>query len=124
MFRIPEIYPMTKIIVWTGVALASCLFWVTPSGAEDQKATPTESVNFEYKTVTTKEGLVFRVPDDMPIETRNGVTGPIPFDEYVYAKFKKLESRIATLETKVADLESQLVLLKTPKSKERTLQAK
>lgn len=64
--------------------------------------------NFEYKTVTTPEGLTFRVPEDMPIEKRGGIVAPIPFDEYMYGKFAKVEGRLYKIETKLTRMEELL----------------
>ncbi len=78
-------------------------------GSSVGAATPEEkkAANFEYQT-TTKEGLTFRVPEDMPIEKRDGIMAPIPFDEYMYGKFKQLEKKMQGLEEKIAQLEKML----------------
>lgn len=68
-----------------------------------------ETKNYKFKTVTTKEGLNFNIPEDMPIETRAGVTAPIPFEEYLYFKFKKLEEKLITIEKKIDDLQATLI---------------
>ena len=64
--------------------------------------------SFKYRTVKTKEGLIFRVPEDMPIETRGGIQAPIPFDEYIYRKFKQTETRLQSLERKIDRIEAKL----------------
>ena len=69
--------------------------------ADEQKSLQDENANFKYHTVATKEGLVFRVPEDMPIEKRGGILAPLPFDEYMYGKFKQMEDRLKRLEAKV-----------------------
>ncbi len=104
-------------LVWIGFALN--LEFV--SAAEDKALKSSDGANFEYKTVTTKEGLVFRVPDDMPIEERSGVQAPIPFDEYVYGKFKKMENRFKALNERMDRLEKDLELLKPAKEKEKAI---
>lgn len=76
-----------------------------------------DDVNFQYTTVTTKEGLTFRVPDDMPIENRGGIVAPIPFDEYAYGKFKRMEKRLAQMEARVEKMEKILVLSKDNEKK-------
>jgi|GEM_PF-6404133 len=57
----------------------------------------------EKKAVKLKSmnGLNFNVPEDWPIEKRNGAVGPIPMEEYIQLKFKKIEERIAVLEDEV-----------------------
>ena len=80
------------------------------AGAADDKepAAASEKPNFKYKTVTTPEGLVFRVPEDMPIEKRAGILAPIPFDEYSYGKFAQIQDRLNKLETKLDKLQETL----------------
>ncbi len=73
-----------------------------------------ETKNYKFKTVTTKEGFNFNIPEDMPIETRAGITAPIPFDEYMYFKFKKVEERLVVIEKKIDDLQQMLILAKKP----------
>ena len=85
----------------------------TWSFAEDK-----EDDNFKYHTVTTKEGLNFRVPEDMPIETRNGLQVPMPFDEYMYGKFKQMDNRLKSIETKLSNIENILTAGKASKDKQ------
>ena len=77
-----------------------------------------EATNFKYNTVTTKEGLNFRVPEDMPVETRNGIQSPIPFDEYMYGKFKQIENRLNSIDAKLNNIEAMLTAPKDSKPKE------
>jgi hypothetical protein len=67
-----------------------------------------DEANFKYQTVTTKEGLTFRVPEDMPIESRGGIQAPIPFDEYMYGKFKQMDGRLARIEAQLQKIEELL----------------
>jgi hypothetical protein len=92
------------------VLLFVCAACALPAFADEQTAKAEKDLtdNFEYQTVTTKEGLTFRVPEDMPIVTRNGITAPIPFDEYMYGKFKLMDSRLRSIETKVVHVEEML----------------
>lgn len=99
-------------LLWVG--LASEVLALTET---EQKVTATAAVDtFEYKTVQTKEGLNFRVPADMPIETKDGIQAPIPLDQYVYGKFKKAETRLNDLEKRVAELEQRQAEASTKKS--------
>ena len=78
--------------------------------AEDAPSTPVDpsDTNFKYTTVTTKEGLSFRVPEDMPIEKRGGLLGPIPFDEYTYSKLKQIDTKIQGLNEKLDRIEKKM----------------
>ena len=92
--------------------MGASLAWSAQEEAE-QKAE--EVPNFPYQEVVTKEGLVFRVPQDMPIEKRGGILAPIPFDEYTYGKLKQIDHAIATLEARLTKLEEELSSLKKEK---------
>lgn len=48
-------------------------------------------------TTRTQKGLKFNVPEDWPIEERNGVVGPIPIEEYIDIKFKDIASQLEAL---------------------------
>ncbi len=76
-----------------------------------------ELPNFTYHDVTTKEGLVFRVPEDMPIVKRSGILAPLPFDEYVYRKFKKSERELKRVESRLNALEEEVDSLTKEKSR-------
>ena len=55
-------------------------------------------------TIKTQEGLIFKVPPDMPIVKRDGVVSPIPLDEYLYQKVKKLTERLDELDNQRMDV--------------------
>ena len=76
----------------------------TTSQSSQSSTTP----NFPYKTIQTKEGLVFRVPADMPIQMKDGIQVPAPFDEYIYGKFAALDSKIAEMEEHLVRIEQKL----------------
>jgi len=65
---------------------------------EEEDAIRQGAANFKYHTVTTKEGLNFRVPEDLPIEKKDGLLNPLPFDEYMYGKFKQIDERLKSIE--------------------------
>ena len=81
---------------------------------EQNKQLLEETKDYKFKTVTTEEGLHFNIPEDMPIERRAGVVAPMPFDEYMYFKFKKLEERLVVIEKKIDDLQQMLISSKKP----------
>ena len=64
--------------------------------------------DYGFKEVTTKEGLVFRIPSDMPIEKRAGMLSPVPFDEYLYIKFKKIEEKLIEVDKKLTDTDKKI----------------
>ena len=67
-----------------------------------------EIKNGGFETVTTKEGLKFDIPSDMPIERKDGLVRPVPFEEYLYVKFKKIEERVVSLDEKVKKMDEKL----------------
>ena len=71
---------------------------------DERKKVEEEIKGYRFKTVTTPEGLNFTIPEDMPIETRNGLKGPIPFDEYLYFKFRKLDEKLTETNVKIDKL--------------------
>ena len=75
-----------------------------------------EAKDFKYNEVIAKSGLKYRVPEDMPIETRNGIEAPIPFDEYTYGKFKRIEGRLDRIEESLARIEKAVA---SPKPQEK-----
>ena len=97
---------ITKLLVLV-IALTCAGKTAFADNAERQKAED-EIKNYRFKTVTTPEGLNFNIPEDMPIETRNGLKAPIPYDEYLYFKFKKLEERLIEMGDKMDKMAASL----------------
>jgi hypothetical protein len=86
--------------------------FVPPAAADDgqlREKTAEDMQNYRFKTVTTPEGLHFTIPEDMPIETRNGLKGPVPYDEYQYYKMRKLEEKMIEVDKKLDRLEANLI---------------
>ncbi len=87
-------------------------FTLTPLGWADETETTKmteEMKKYRFETVTTKEGFRFSIPSDMPIERKDGLVTPIPFDEYLYIKFKMLEERIGKMEKHLDDMEKNIL---------------
>lgn len=105
----------------TAVLLVGAMAYGMPAHAEltaEQKQEIEDAKkNFKYSQVTTPQGLVFRVPEDMPIETRAGIQAPIPFDEYMYGKFKQMDDRLKSIEAKLGTIEALLVRKDPPQDK-------
>ncbi|MFC1645932.1 hypothetical protein ACFL2Y_02005 [Candidatus Omnitrophota bacterium] len=45
----------------------------------------------------TQKSLRFTVPDDWPVEERNGIVAPIPVEEYIDMKFKDIASELDSI---------------------------
>ena len=88
-----------------GVLLSLCSGMVGRAQAAEPEPKADEGV------IQTKSGLHFRVPADWPIEERNGVTAPVPIEEYVTKKFATLEARIRTLEQQLSGSDLRLRVL-------------
>ena len=96
---------------WVAAALAAQLLFLPCVWADNEaerKKVEAEIRNYRFKTVTTPEGLNFNVPEDMPIEKRNGVIQPIPFEEYLYFKFSKINERLDVIENKIDKLSTSV----------------
>jgi hypothetical protein len=77
-----------------------------------------------FKTMTTKEGLNFNIPADMPVVTRNGLTSPVNFDEYLYVKYRQLQDELKQMGTKLDGLSDKLDrILKVVDEKTKALEA-
>lgn len=75
-----------------------------------------EQEEFEYKTVIKEvAGHRFDVPEDMPIERKDGIIAPIAIDKYIALKFsrleKKLDIRFEKIEESIKELEQDLKAL-------------
>ncbi len=82
--------------------------------SEDEAKKVSEEIKKSgFETVTTKEGFNFKIPSDMPIETRNGVVAPVPFEEYLYVKFKKIDEKLSEVDKKIDKLQTTLDKIST-----------
>ena len=89
-----------------GLSLLTIFFLASPAFAQaDDNPSPEEKTNFEYKEVQSQSGLKYRVPEDLPIVVRNGIESPMPFDEYMYMKFKKIDDKLDRIEQTLERLE-------------------
>lgn len=94
-----------------GVLAAALLMLAASARAYDEaeaKKTAEYMKKYRFETVTTPEGLSFSIPSDMPIERKNGLVTPVPFEEYLYIKFSLLEERIRGLEQRLDKMEEKL----------------
>jgi hypothetical protein len=99
------------------LAIFSALVCCGLSHAADTAKSESDDKNFDYQTVTTKEGLNFRVPEDMPIQKKDGIVAPVPFDEYMYGKFKKMDARLDHIEQQLTSIEKTLQEMKQSQPK-------
>lgn len=97
-------------ITWLAAVLI-CLF--SPNEMLRAESNPS---NF---TVKTKNGLQFEVPEDWPIEERNGTVGPIPIEEYLAKKFNEVSTKLRTLEQQHSSLELRFRVLEEQSKKQR-----
>ena len=112
---ISTVRKIVNFLVVAGVFLtASTAVWADDT---EREKTAEEMQKYRFKTVTTPEGLNFNIPEDMPIETRNGIKAPIPYDEYQYFKYKKLEEKLSDTNAKIDKM------VETLDKMQRTLEA-
>ncbi len=74
---------------------------------EEAKKVAEDIKEYGFKDVTTKEGLKFRIPSDMPIESHGGLVAPVPFEEYLYIKFKKIEEKLMEVGKKLTEVDKK-----------------
>ena len=101
-----------KFVLLIVLLTCPCGTWSGSASGYDEEAadkTTEEMKKYRFEKVTTKEGLSFSIPSDMPIERKDGLVQPIPFDEYLYIKFKQIEDRVTKLEERQDKMEDRLM---------------
>ena len=58
--------------------------------------------------VKVVDGHKFRVPEDMPIEKKDGIIAPMETSEYISKKFAKLEKKVEGMEISIKEIEDRL----------------
>lgn len=87
------------------VALSACL---APGARAEMKA-PEDGLPMVEKT--SKRGLKFWVPEDWPIEEKNGQAGPVNIEEYLAVKFKAMDQRLQAMEQLLQAMDIRVRLL-------------
>lgn len=82
--------------IFLAILTAYFSFAGTASWAEED-----EGVDYKARTVNAKEALQFRIPEDMPVETKGGVVSRASTEEYIYIKFKQLDKKLKGIEEKI-----------------------
>lgn len=90
------------------LALAACAAAASAAEMSADEKMAEEMKKYHFDTVTTKEGLKFNVPSDMPIQNKDGLVQPMEFDEYLYIKFKMIEDRVISLEKKLDEMDKKM----------------
>ena len=57
------------------------------------------------------EGVMYTLPADWPIERRDGITGPIPVEQYLGRKFDALDERLKLIEQRISGFDLRLRIL-------------
>lgn len=78
----------------------------------------TKALPSDENEVRVSRGLRFSVPKDWPMDERNGGISPVPVEEYMLMKFKKIDERLAALENKVAPKDLEVSQEETKKKTE------
>ena len=112
----PRVRPAHRLICCLSILLGARLI-VSAAAAPllfaEEKSSDTATVQ------KTSDGLHFNVPSDWPIEKRNGVTGPIPIEEYLARKFKALEAQLQALEQRLSSFDIRLRVMEEELKKSR-----
>ncbi len=111
------------IILLVGVIFgATSIAWADYSEAE-AKRMEEDIKKLGFKTMTTKQGLHFNIPADMPVITRDGLTSPVNFDEYLYVKYRQLQDELKLMGIKLDGLSDKLdKILKVVDEKSKALE--
>lgn len=68
--------------------------------------------NNEHLVVKTVGGLRFAVPEDMPIQKKDGgIVAAMKLEEYAAMKFSNLESRLSSIEEAVTKITEELSMI-------------
>ena len=102
-----------------GLAFLVGAAWLAPRPA--QAADPKDG---EGVTTKSEDGLRFRLPPDWPIEKRNGMTGPIPVEEYLARKFSALDNRLNQLESQLTSIDLRLRVVEEAEKKQQSLKSR
>ncbi len=112
------------IVLVLGVIFSITSFAWADYSEEEAKRMEEDIKKLGFKTMTTKEGLNFNIPADMPVVTRNGLTSPVNFDEYLYVKYRQLQDELKQMGTKLDGLSDKLDrILKVVDEKSKALEA-
>ncbi len=83
---------MKRLICFIALLSVPCIAF----SADDKVEMPSDE-----NEVRVSRGLRFSVPKDWPMDERNGGISPVPTEEYMLMKFKKIDERLAALEKKM-----------------------
>ncbi len=112
------------IVLFLGVMFSVTSYAWADYSEEQAKQMEEDIKKLGFKTMTTKEGLNFNIPADMPVVTRNGLTSPVNFDEYLYVKYRQLQDELKQMGTKLDGLSDKLDrILKVVDEKTKALEA-
>jgi hypothetical protein len=104
---------MKKIKYFVLVVLFCLNFYCFSSAEVPLENTTSSTDNKTSKDVVVKtvEGLRFSVPEDMPIQKKDGIIAPMKSDQYVAMKFSNLESRLQMIEKAITKINEDLSLV-------------
>lgn len=97
-----------RLVFW---AVSFVIYFFSAAGFAQQQEDAEEE--FEYKAVIkTVGGINFEVPEDRPIEKKDGIIAPMALDKYVALKIHRMEKRLNSLEESMKNIEKELISIK------------
>ncbi len=105
---------MSEKTQWGVIAL--CFICSVGYGADDKKA----GLPSDENEVRVSRGIRYSVPKDWPMDERNGGISPVPVEDYMLLKFKKIDERLAALENALASKEDKEVIATVEEKKVST----
>lgn len=97
--------PHKSFIFALFVYILQALLPVLVMAQENEGSAVKQDDNMVVKVV---DGHKFRVPEDMPIEKKDGIIAPMEISEYISRKFAKLEKRVEGMEISMKEIEDRL----------------
>ena len=67
-----------------------------------------EAQDDEQRKTLSNKGLNFNLPEDWPIEEHGGAVGPVPIEEYIAIKFRKVDTRFEKMETETQSFSQEI----------------
>ena len=90
-----------------------CLICLSGYASDDKKVVLPSGEN----EVRISRGMRYSVPKDWPMDERNGGISPVPVEDYMLMKFKKIDERLAALESALAQKEDKEVVTMAKETK-------
>lgn len=113
-----------RMAVFAALCVLILPAWTARAAVEDVEIVEDkpDETNPLYHIVKTKDGHIFRVPKDMPIQRKDGLTLPMNSEEYFLNKFEDLKNEMEVINERLDALEE--IVKDAKDAQEDTLKSK